>query len=144
MGKDEIRVLQINTDLKKGGVQAEIMYPARILDGVHFDVMLLSDVVGYYEEEFLQYGDIFRIPLPRRKTRLGRVCAVFLEYFTVKREMYSFLKTHEAYDAVHCHNLRYNAPCMAAAKKADVPVRIAYCAVNKPEKKGFQDRLYFQ
>ena len=58
--------------------------------------------------------------------------------------MYSFLKTHEAYDAVHCHNLRYNAPCMAAAKKADVPVRIAYCAVNKPEKKGFQDRLYFQ
>lgn len=144
MSEKKIRVLQINTDLKKGGVQAEIMYPARILDQVYFDVMLLSDIVGYYEEEFLKYGNIYRIPLPRRKTRLGRVCSVFLEYFIVKKEMYNFLRTHEPYDAVHGHNLRYNAACMAAAKKAGVPVRIAYCAVNKPERKGFKDRLYFQ
>ena len=144
MAREKIRVLQVNTDLKKGGVQAEIMYPARILDEVHFDVMLLSDTIGYYEEEFSRYGEIFRIPLPRRKTRIGRVCAVFLEYFIVKKEMYKFLTSHEPYDAIHSHNLRYNAPCMAAAKKAGVSVRIAYCAVNKPERKGFKDRLYFQ
>lgn len=146
MSKEKIRVLQINTDLKKGGVQAEIMYPARILDPerVHFDVMLLSDTVGYYEEEFSQYGNIYRITLPRRKTRLGRVCAVFLEYGKVKKEMTAFLRTHEPYDAVHGHNLRYNAPCMAAAYRAKVPVRIAYCAVNKPVRKESRDRLYFR
>lgn len=146
MNKAKIRVLQINTDMKKGGVQAEIMYPARILspDRVHFDVMLLSDTVGYYEEEFSRYGNIYRIPLPRRKTKLGRVCAVFLEYIQVKRELEAFLHSQEPYDAVHCHNLRYNAPCMAAAYRAKVPVRIAYCAVNKPERKGTRDRLYYQ
>lgn len=141
-----LRVLQINTDMKKGGVQAEIMYPARILDRerVHFDVMLLSDTVGYYEEEFSRYGDIYRIRLPKRKTRLGRVLAVFLEYGHVKRQLTAFLRSHAPYDAVHCHNLRYNAPCMAAAYRAKVPVRIAYCAVNKPERKAFRDRLYFR
>ena len=146
MEKKQIRVLQINTDMKKGGVQAEIMYPARILDPerVHFDVMLLSDTVGYYEEEFSQYGNIFRIPLVRRKTRLGRVLSVFLEYGIVKRQMVEFFRTHAPYDAVHCHIHRYNAPCMAAAYQAKVPVRIAYCAVNKPERKEFRDRLYFQ
>ena len=146
MSQRKIRVLQINTDLKKGGVQAEIMYPARILDQerVHFDVMLLSDVVGYYEDEFAQYGNIYRIPLQKRKTRVGRVCSVFLEYFTVKKEMTAFLQGHEPYDAVHCHIHRYNAPCMAAAYKAGVPVRIAYCAVNKPDRKEFRDRLYFR
>ena len=146
MEKKQIRVLQINTDMKKGGVQAEIMYPARILspERVHFDVMLLSDTVGYYEEEFSQYGNIYRIPLERRKTRLGRVLSVFLEYGIVKRKMLEFLRSHEPYDAVHCHIHRYNAPCIAAAYQARVPVRIAYCAVNKPERKEFRDRLYFQ
>ena len=146
MEKKPIRVLQINTDMKKGGVQAEIMYPARILEPerVHFDVMLLSDTVGYYEEEFSRYGSIFRIPLARKKTRLGRMLSVFLEYSTVKKELLEFLRTHEPYDAVHCHIHRYNAPCMAAAYKAKVPVRIAYCAVNKPERREFRDRLYFR
>ena len=132
--------------MKKGGVQAEIMYPARILnpERVHFDVMLLSDTVGYYEKEFAQYGEIYRIPLPKRKTRLGRVLAVFLEYGIVKKEMVKFLRSQEPYDAVHCHIHRYNAPCMVAAYKAKVPVRIAYCAVNKPERKEFRDRLYFR
>ena len=146
MNQKKIRVLQINTDLKKGGVQAEIMYPARILDpdSVHFDVMLLSDTVGYYEEEFRKYGNIYRIPLSRKKTRLGRVCSVFLDYFYVRKAMNTFFKEHEPYDAVHGHNLRHNAACMAAAYKANVPVRIAYCAVNKPERKEFRDRLYFR
>lgn len=146
MENKKIRVLQINTDMKKGGVQAEIMYPTRILssDRVHFDVMLLSDTVGYYEEEFSKYGNIYRIPLPRKKTKVGRVLSVFLEYGKVKRDLLSFLRTQEPYDAVHCHSLRYNGPCMAAAFKAKVPVRIAYCAVNKPEQRAYRDRLYFR
>ena len=142
----QIRVLQINKDLKKGGVQAEIMYPARILDSkrVHFDVMLLSDTLGFYEDEFSQYGNIYRIPLRKKASRIGRVCDVFMNYFVVKKEMIHFFKSHAPYDAVHGHDMLTNAACMSAAKKCGIPVRIAYCAVNKPGKNAYQDRLYFK
>lgn len=131
-----LRVLQINRDMKKGGVQAEIMYPARILDSkrVHFDVMLLSDTKGFYEEEFAQYGNIYRLPLKKRKTKIGRALAIIVDYFAIRKGMIRFLQSHEAYDAVHGHELFTNAACMSAAKKCGVPVRIAYCAVNKPGK----------
>ena len=57
--KKPIKVLNIMTDFKKGGVQAEVMYPARILsqNDVTFDAMLLSDLEGFYEEEFKKYGN---------------------------------------------------------------------------------------
>ena len=44
------KILNIIADFKKGGIQAEVMYPARILDRSEavFDVMLLSDTEGYY------------------------------------------------------------------------------------------------
>ena len=146
MQEKPLRVLQVNSDFKKGGVQAEIMYPARILskNRVCFDVMLLTDTVGFYEDEFSNYGEIYRIPLKKKSTKMGRVFSVFTEYFQLKNEMIRFLQSHNSYDAVHCHNLRYNAPCMAAAKKCGVPVRIAYSAVNKPERKEYRDRLYFK
>ena len=58
------RVLQVIADFKKGGVQSDVMYPSRILSkkDVHFDVLLFTDNVGYYEDEFSQYGSIYRIP----------------------------------------------------------------------------------
>lgn len=138
------RVLLVINDFKKGGVQAEVMYPARILskDEVQFDVMLLSDVKGFYEEEFRNYGEIYRIPLKRKKTKIQRVFSIVTNYFYVKKKLEEFLKTHSYYDAVHTRHLILNAPCMSAAKKCKVPVRIAYCAVNKPERKEYRDRLY--
>ena len=144
MEKKQIRVLQIIPDFKKGGVQADVMYPTRILssDEVYTDVMLLSDIVGFYEEEFLQRGKIFRIPLKRKKTRIQRMLSIVTNYFTVQREMTRFFKEHAPYDAVHARHLFLNAPCIVAAKKAGIPVRIAHCHMNKPFKKEYQERLY--
>lgn len=149
MGKEDnepIRVLQVIADLKKGGIQADVMYPVRLLDLklVHFDTMLLSDTVGYYEEEFSKLGNIYRIPLKRKATRLQRLLSIVTNYIKVYREMIIFFKTHEPYDAVHARHLILNAPCIAAAKKAGVPVRIAHCHVNKPVRKEFKDRLYIR
>ncbi len=143
MDKKPTRVLQIIADFKKGGIQAEVMYPARILDPnvVQFDVMLLSDTVGYYEEEFSNYGKIYRIPLKRRKTKLGRFLSVFANYAFIKREMLHFFKEHSDYDAVHSRHLILNAPCIRAAKKAGIPIRIAHCAVDRPHGR-FKDRAY--
>lgn len=142
MNKAPIKVLQVLADFKKGGVQAEVMYPARILskDDVCFDAMLLSDTVGYYEEEFKKYGEIYRISLKRKPTKIQRFLSLYTNYFYIKNKMKEFLSIHQ-YDAVHCRHMIYNAPVVSAAKKAGVPVRIAYCGVNRPKGKN-KDRLY--
>ena len=46
----KIRVLQVIHDFKKGGVQSEVMWPARLLsrDKVTFDVVLFSGSEDYY------------------------------------------------------------------------------------------------
>ncbi len=141
--KQPLRVLNIIADFKKGGVQAEVMYPARLLDRneVTFDVLLLSDTVGFYEEEFQKYGNIYRLPLKRKKTKIGRFLSVFTNYLYMKRAMNRFFKEHPGYDAVHARHITYNAPCILAAKKAGIPVRIAHCAVDRPKGK-FADRCY--
>lgn len=143
MQKTPTKVLQIIADFKKGGVQSEVMYPARILpkEEVNFDVLLLSDTIGYYEEEFKKFGNIYRIPLKRKKTKLQRFFSLFTNYFYVKKEINKLFSIHKDYDAVHVRHLLFNAPCVSAAKKAKIPVRIAHCAVNRPKGK-FKDRFY--
>ena len=55
--------------------------------------------------------------------------------------MTKFFDCHEKYDAVHARHMILNAPCILAAKKAGIPVRVAHCAVNRPKGK-FKDRGY--
>ena len=143
MEKKPTKVLRILADFNKGGIQSEVMNPARLLpkEEVQFDAMLLSDKKGYYEKEFRRYGKIYRLPIKRKKTKLGRFLSLYTNYGYVKREMIKFFKDHPDYDAVHCHHLIYNAPCILAAKKAGIPVRIAHCAVDRP-KGAFKDRTY--
>ena len=145
MSQSPTRVLQIIADFKKGGIQADVMYPARILskDDVHFDVMLFTDKVEYYEDEFSQYGNIFRIPIIRKSNKVSRAIAIFTDYFYVKKNMLKFLMTHEKYDAIHSRVILYNAPCISAAKKADVSVRIAHCHMNRPTKELLHVRFYY-
>lgn len=144
MEKKPIRVLNIIADFKKGGIQADVMYPTRILsdEDVYTDVMLLSDTVGFYEEEFSQKGKIFRIPLKRKNTKIQRALSIVTNYFYVEKEMEKFFREQEPYDAVHARHLILNAPCIVAAKKAGVPVRIAHCHVNKPLRREYRDRFY--
>ncbi|MGM9929612.1 MAG: glycosyltransferase [Bacillus sp. (in: firmicutes)] len=143
MKEKPIRVLHVIADFKKGGVQAEVMWPARLLneDVVHFDVLLLSDVKGYYEDEFRKYGEIYRICAPQRKNKICRVIALFTDYFYFKKKTIDLLKSLPEYDAIHAHHTTYNAPVLSGAKKVGIPVRIAHCAVNKPEGK-LKNRLY--
>lgn len=144
MSQSPTKVLQVIADFKKGGIQADVMYPARILskDDVHFDVMLFTDKVEYYEEEFSRYGNIYRIPIYRKSNKISRALAIFTNYFYVKKHMSEFLKTHDKYDAIHSRHILYNAPCISAAKAAGVPVRISHCHMNKPSDKRYQERLY--
>lgn len=144
MENKKVRVLQVIADFKKGGIQADVMYPTRVLpaEDVYTDVMLFTDTVGFYEAEFSTRGNIYRIPLPKKKNRILRALSIVTNYFHVRREMEKFFETHEAYDAIHARHLFLNAPCIVAAKKAGIPVRIAHCHMNKPSRKEYQERLY--
>lgn len=146
MSQSPTIVLQLIADFKKGGVQADVMYPARILSkkDVHFDVMLFTEKEGYYEKEFSEYGSIFRVPIPQKKLKIQKAIGIFTNYFYVKRKMFIFFKNNEQYDAVHARSTLYNAPIVSAAKKAGVPVRISHCHTNKPiiHKDIFLVRLY--
>lgn len=143
MNQVPTRVLLIVPDFKKGGVQAEAMYPARLLsrDEVHFDAIVPSDVEGYYEDEFQQYGQIFRFPIKRKPTKIQRFLSVFTNYFYIKKELAQFLNTHERYDAIHVRHHFFAAPCVKAANKAGIPVRIAHASIDRPHGK-YKDRFY--
>ena len=137
------RVLLIVPDFKKGGVQAEAMYPARLLsrEEVRFDAIVPSDVVGFYEDEFKQYGQIFRMPIKRKSTKVQRFLSIFTNYFYIKKELRNYLRTHDKYDAIHVRHHIFAAPCVKVAKKEGIPVRIAHASINRPVGK-YKDRAY--
>ena len=89
MSHSPLRVLQVIADFKKGGIQADVMYPARILnpDDVRFDVMLFTDKQEYYEEEFSQYGNIYRIPLKKPSGKISRALSLFTNYSFIKKQL---------------------------------------------------------
>lgn len=130
-----IKVLQVAYDLTMGGVPADIMYPTRLLEkkDVQFDVLLTSSTVGFYDEEFSHYGNIYRIPVKRGRTKITRALHVFTDaimiYFESKKLL---LKKSGEYDAIHCRNIIFNAPIIAAAHKTGIQVRIAHSHVNAP------------
>ncbi len=137
MENKAIRVLQVANDLTMGGVPKDIIYPARILDKneVQFDVLLTSDTDGYFDEEFKTYGDLYRISAKRGKCKLTRAIRVFYNPIHIYFKTKAFLKQKQGYyDAIHCRNFDYNAPCIAAAHKAGIPVRISHSHVNSPGK----------
>lgn len=144
MSQSPTKVLQVIADFKKGGIQADVMYPARILskDDVHFDVMLFTDKVEYYEEEFSRYGNIYRIPIYRKSNKISRALAIFTNYSYVKKHMVEFFSTHEKYDAIHARHILYNAPCISAAHKVNIPVRIAHCHMNRPKGNLYKDWFF--
>ena len=129
------KVLQVAYDLTMGGVPADIMYPARILDkkDVQFDVLLTSSTVGFYDEEFSRYGIIYRIPVKRGRTKITRAIHVFTDALKIYYESKKLLVNKSGeYDAIHCRNIIFNAPIIAAAHKAGIQVRIAHSHVNAP------------
>ncbi len=140
-----IRVLQVAYDLTMGGVPSDIMYPARLLDknDVTFDVLLTSNTEGFYDDEFRKYGTIFRIPVRRGRNKLIRAIQIFTEPIRIYFKAKSFLKSKQGYyDAIHCRNFPFNAPCIAAAHKAGIPIRIAHSHVSAPPYERPHTALY--
>lgn len=119
-------LLVTNQKLDKAGVQAVILDIARRLkDEYRFDILLITERTGFYDEEFCSLGgEIFRIP--NKKNRVMSKVDYYLRGKKLYNKTLKILKENGPYVAVHCHNEYEAGPCLAAAKKAGIPVRIAH------------------
>lgn len=124
----KIKVLQIAfNDLGHGGIQSLIMTITKKLScEIDEDVIVFSSKPAYYDEEFKKYGRIFKCPNYERNNWLRKKLDYYIRYFKIKNDVLRILKKYGPYDVVHSHTFFEAAPCMAAAKKMGIPVRIAH------------------
>lgn len=124
----KVKVLQIAfNDLGHGGIQSQIMsITERTRDYTDTDIIVWSNKLAFYDEEFKQYGRIFRIPHYNGASIIRQKIDYFIRYFKIKKEVYKIIKEYGPYDVVHCHKFFESAPCLSAAMKANVPIRIAH------------------
>lgn len=125
---EKIRVLQIAfNDLGHGGIQSLIVTLAKKLKTeVDNDIIVFNSKPAFYNEEFKKYGRIFSCPHYEGNSKIRRKIDYYVRYFRIKRDVLKTIKQYGPYDVVHSHTFFEAAPCMAAAKKAGVPVRIAH------------------
>lgn len=129
--QEPIRILHVLRAMEMGGAQTLIMNLYRNIDRekVQFD-FLLSDN-DYFDEEILKLGGkVFYIPYLTKKGQLN------YEHNIIK-----FLKEHNEYKIVHSHIDQVTGIVMQAARKANVPVRIAH-SHNTKNTNGFIGKIY--
>lgn len=132
MSDKRLKILQIAfNDLGNGGVQNQIMAITRLTsDKAHNDVLVWKSKHAFYDDEFLQYGKIYRRPHYEGKSFLRGKLDFFTRYFRVKKAVYQILTENGPYDAVHSHKLFESAACLSAAHKVGVPIRIAHAHIT--------------
>ena len=141
-----VRVLFILGSMEIGGVQSGVMNFARIVpsEQVCFDVIVFTKKEGYHEAEFQKYGSVFHIPLLEPHNKYLSVPCTLINDVLVRIKFKRFLKSHEAYDAVHTKLLKGTAPALEAARECGVPIRIAQSHVDKPERLNPFDTWYYK
>lgn len=136
MQKHPIRVLQVVTQMTRGGLETMLMNYYRHIDRsqVQFDFLEHRNYMADYDAEILELGG--------RIHRLSRLNPISQHYL---RELDRFFTDHPEYRIVHSH-----LDCMAGiplkyAEKHGIPTRIAH-AHNSNQDKNFKYpmKLYYK
>lgn len=120
-----IRVLQVVTDMGRGGLETMIMNYYRRMDRtrIQFDFLVHRIARADYDDEIESLGGrIYRLP------RLNPVSPAY--HKALKR----FFAEHPEYTIVHSHLDCMSALPLGAAKQAGVPVRIAHAHSSSQDK----------
>lgn len=144
MKKKITRVLMIAPEnMGYGGVQNVIMQLLRELTGkgIQFDVVVFGDKIGYFEHEVEQMGHIYRIPMDKRFSGIKGIVEQLKNEHNICRQIFNICREHGPYDAIHCQYLFEAAPCLKAARKAGVPIRIAHSHTEQPGKLSLGRRI---
>ena len=113
-----IRVLQVVTIMNRGGLETMLMNYYRQIDRekIQFDFMVHRFENGHYDKEIEELGGkIYRMP----PIKPGN----YHHYFKLLDE---FFESHQEYKVVHSHINENSSFVLRAAKKADIPCRIAH------------------
>ena len=140
-----IRVLFVVGDLGVGGIQSGIMNFIRACPKtqVHFDILIHSSEIGFHEKRFSEYGTIYHVPIKTGKNKYTNIWYLLINNFLLKKRIIRVLAQHEPYQAIHCKSMYFCAATVEAGKKLGIPVRIAQCHVDKPERLSLFYRWYF-
>ena len=139
------KILQVGyASFAKAGIQTVIMNIARgVYKDFDIDVLLTSNKPGYYDEEFEQYGNIYRVNCSvegfgKLKKYLHFAIRPFKQFFYARK-----LMKKNQYDIVHIHSGLEGGPMFLAAKFAGVKHIVAHSHnTASPEKRSLFSRIY--
>ncbi|MCD4827135.1 MAG: glycosyltransferase [Acholeplasmataceae bacterium] len=115
--------------LGKGGVQTIIMNLYRNLyEYYDFDILLFTNEIRYYDEEFSKNGLIYRYNLKRN--RFFRQIFPFIYGLKIYKKTRNIL-TQKKYDIVHCFANYDNVWALKAAQKLKINKRIIHINSTK-------------
>ncbi|MGN1443037.1 MAG: glycosyltransferase family 1 protein [Acutalibacteraceae bacterium] len=121
-----VRVLQVVTNMEKGGIENMLMNFYRKIDRtkVQFDFLIHDPKKADFEDEIEEMGGrIFRTP-ERSLKNFGNYMHGLDEFF----------RQHKEYKIVHSHINTLSVFVLQAAKKNGVPLRIAHSHTAETEK----------
>ncbi|MGN0546150.1 MAG: glycosyltransferase family 1 protein [Acutalibacteraceae bacterium] len=120
-----IRVLQIVTDMRCGGLETMLMNYYRQIDRtqVQFDFLVHRENEGEYAEEIQKLGgNIYHLP------KLNP----FSRYY--KKALGMFFDSHPEYQIIHVHQDCLSSVILKVAKEHGVKIRIAHSHSNSQDK----------
>jgi glycosyltransferase involved in cell wall biosynthesis len=113
-----IRVLQIVTQMNRGGMESRLMDIYRYIDRekVQFDFYSCRHTPGAFDDEIVSLGGKIYYNAPLTVKNL----------LAIPRRFLSFLNNHRDYLIVHCHLNQWCGLVLLGALRANVPIRIAH------------------
>ena len=133
---DTIRVLEIVTDMRRGGLETMLMNYYRHIDRdlVQFDFLVHRDFRADYDDEIESLGGkIYRLP---------RLVPWSPSYH---KALDKFFAEHTEYRIVHVHQDCLSSVILKAAEKRGIPVRIAHSHNSNQDKNlKYFVKLYYR
>lgn len=130
-----IRVLQIVTNMRRGGLETMLMNYYRHIDRskIQFDFLVHRDYESDYDNEILELGG--------KIYHISRLIPWSRSY---QKKLQKFFGEHSEYKIVHVHQDCLSSVALKCAKKSGIPIRIAHSHNSNQDKNWkYLIKLYY-
>jgi glycosyltransferase involved in cell wall biosynthesis len=129
--ENPLRILHVVVNMNRGGAETLIMNLYRNIDRSKIQFDFLTCKEGVFDNEIMEMGGkVHRIPYV---TDVG--------HFGYVKKLNDFFSLHGEYKIIHSHMDKMSGIVLRAAKKANIPVRIAHSHATRSEG-GMISRVY--
>lgn len=130
-----IRVLQVVTNMRRGGLETMLMNYYRHMDRnkVQFDFLVHRDFESAYDREIMEMGG-----------RIYHISRLIPWSSLYKKKLQEFLNNHPEYKIIHVHQDCLSSVALKCAMKCRIPVRIAHSHSSSQDKNWkYLVKLYY-